>query len=120
MSVVISVDLACRRSCDVGIVVIRRERAGFSACPVQSMKSNAPPTPTQVAEVLIDLAKVVGAHVILLDGPQAWKAPDNGHQYARSCEAQLATPGKTGLPGQSKPWTYLRFIRFSISVFDEL
>lgn len=120
MSVVISVDLACKRSCDIGIVVIERQRARVRARPVHSMKSNAPPTPSQVAEVLIDLARAEGAHVLVLDGPQAWKSPDNGCEHARSSEAQLATPAKTGLPGQSKPGTYLRFIQFSISVFDEL
>jgi hypothetical protein len=58
--------------------------------------------------------------LIILDGPQAWKSPDNGLIFARKCEADLATQGKTGLPGHCTPSTYLRFIQFSISVFDEL
>lgn len=39
---------------------------------------------------------------------------------ARKCEAELATQGKTGLRGHCTPTTYLRFIQFSIPVFDEL
>jgi hypothetical protein len=38
----------------------------------------------------------------------------------RLCERVLNTPGKTGVPGEAKPKTYLSYIQFSINVFQEL
>jgi hypothetical protein len=68
---------------------------------------------------LVETAKKFDACRMLIDGPQAWKASNNGY-HARVCERRLATPGKTGLPGTCKPGSYVSFIQFSIELFDAL
>ena len=49
-----------------------------------------------------------------------WKAGDNGLEHARVCERALASQGKTGLRGVTKPGNYVGFITFSIKLFDAL
>jgi hypothetical protein len=56
----------------------------------------------------------------MIDGPQAWKDPDNGLEHSRRCERCLNTPAKTGLPGFVKPKSYTSFVSFSIELFDQL
>lgn len=58
--------------------------------------------------------------MIFIDGPQGWKDPANGLEHARRCERELATPGKTGLPGCVKPASWTRMAAFSIELFDAL
>jgi hypothetical protein len=43
------------------------------------------------------LANLNGCQIIMIDGPQAWKHPHNGHAYQRDCERKLNTPAKIGL-----------------------
>jgi hypothetical protein len=43
-----------------------------------------------------NLADDLGAAALLIDGPEAWKDPDNGLQHSRVCERELNTPAKTG------------------------
>ncbi len=38
----------------------------------------------------------------------------------RLCERVLNTPAKTGVPGVAKPGTFLRYIQFSIDLFENL
>src|SRR5438105_674962 len=120
MTAVLSVDLACRRYSDIGVMLLERRRGAIHATRVLPFRGDDCSTSAAVAEALADFAHHAGAALIILDGSQAWKASNNGLKYARRCEAELATQGKTGLPGQCTPWTYLRFLQFSISVFDEL
>ena len=56
--------------------------------------------------------------MLLIDGPQGWKHPDHGTAFARSCEAELHTPAKTGLPVTVTPAACFPFVSFSIAVFD--
>jgi hypothetical protein len=60
------------------------------------------------------------ANFIVVNGPQGWKAPDDGLDYSRRCEHELSTPTRTGLPGETKPADHLDFTQFSVSLFDEL
>src|SRR4029079_8803315 len=76
------------------------------------------PSPDVLADFLVNLCGEVGARVVLLDGPQAWKDPGNGLEHSRICEHALQTPAKTGVPGTVKPRAYLRFVAFAIAVFD--
>jgi hypothetical protein len=55
-----------------------------------------------------------------IDGPQSWKAEENGLVHSRICDRLLNAPAKVGLPGQGKPRTYVPFIAFSIAVFGAL
>jgi hypothetical protein len=68
----------------------------------------------------VELCDSYGATFLVIDGPQAWKAPSNGVEHSRLCERLLNTPAKTGLPGSVKPKSYTTFVAFSVSVFDEL
>lgn len=119
----LSVDLAYRDYRDIGIVNLRqtddhivveplrlRPEAGFVGQPRTDI----------LADFFAHVATDFSATTILIDGPQAWKSAGNGLAHSRRCERQLATPGKTGLPGTSKPNTYIGFIEFSIDLFDEL
>lgn len=78
------------------------------------------PVAEDLAEHIAELAQQIGASLILLDGPQAWKGAANQLPHCRLCERLLNTPAKTGLPGCVKPANYRPFVEFSIRVFDEL
>jgi hypothetical protein len=73
-----------------------------------------------LAKTIAGLAEQVGARLVFIDGPQAWKAPENGLLHSRICERQLATQGKTGLPGFTKPANCAPFFAFAIDLFDQL
>jgi hypothetical protein len=119
---VLSVDLAHKRWADIGVCSLEARRDAIVVSPISLPARGlfGPPTATAVAEVLADLAERVDARLILLDGPQAWKGPQNGLDHCRLCERHLATQGKTGLPGITKPANYGGFIAFAIEVFDRL
>ncbi len=76
--------------------------------------------PLTLATFLDAMARELGATAIGLDGPQGWKAEANGKAHSRVCEAALATQGKTGVPGVTKPAGYLGFISFCVETFDAL
>jgi hypothetical protein len=118
---VVSVDLAYRSYSDIGVCVLTSLGGTINAefVPLEPLELAAP-TPEQVASRCLELCAKVGARLLLLDGPQGWKDPDNGLAHARVCEGALNTPGKTGLPGITKPANYAPFIRFAIGVFDAL
>jgi hypothetical protein len=73
-----------------------------------------------LAGFLNHVAGLRGIPVMMLDGPQAWKARDNGCEHARVSERQLNTAAKTGLPGMVKPVTYRPFAEFCLDVYDAL
>jgi len=73
-----------------------------------------------LAGFLNHMANVRGIHVMMLDGPQAWKSRDNGCNHARVSERELNTVAKTGLPGMVKPLTYRPFAEFCLDVYDAL
>lgn len=137
---VLSVDLAFRRWCDLGVVVLER------VAPVEDLSGSSPrrratdavPAPRPIrceiipwndagpvdanilAGRLNHLCGVRGIRVMMLDGPQAWKSRNNGLEHARVSERQLNTAAKTGLPGMVKPITYRAFAEFCVDVFDGL
>jgi hypothetical protein len=119
---VLSVDLAYKRYTDIGVVVLRSEGSRIGVVPIdlESVGLTGEPEAAQLASFLASFATEVDASSILIDGPQAWKAPDNGLEHSRRCERELSTPGKMGLPGVTKPATYIEFSLFSIGLFDEL
>ena len=131
---VLSVDLACRRWSDLGVVVLNRVRgqsgpaaAGtIVACEIVPLgapgldpESDRGPVDAEIlAGRLNHLCAVRGIGIIMLDGPQAWKSRANGVAHARLSERQLNTAAKTGLPGMVKPVTYRRFCEFCMDVYD--
>ncbi len=116
---VISVDLAYKNYRDVGIAVLETE-PGKIRCEFHKVALSGPPDSDRLADYLNELCREQGANVLLIDGPQAWKGPDNGLLHARLCERALNTPAKTGLPETVKPANYGPFVRFSIDVFGGL
>jgi len=119
---ILSVDLAHTAYCNIGIVGLEMNRQGLEVrtlAPAQFGLMGAP-SPTQLADALADACERLGVKILLMDGPQGWKDPQNGLTHSRICERILNTPGKTGLPGVTKPANYLAFTTFSVSVFHSL
>lgn len=121
-SSIISVDLAYKEYKDVGIVelVPSGKEISIHFISPNSIGLTGNPDAKRLADSLISLSQAVNSPYIFLDGPQAWKDPNNGLIHSRLCERELNTPGKTGLPGQTKPQNYRPFIEFSIAVFQHL
>ncbi len=134
---VLSIDLAYRNWCDLGIVVMSRASPSSANADHQVQLANAPiaceiipslapaddsgPVDANIlAGLLNHLCTVRGIRVIVLDGPQAWKSGSNGLEHSRVSERQLNTVAKTGLPGLVKPVTYRPFAEFCLDVYDGL
>jgi hypothetical protein len=116
---VVSVDLAYRDYRDVGVAVLDRSN-GRIVCDLVAVPLRGRPAPAVLAAALNDLCVARGARFLLLDGPQGWKAADNGLVHSRVCERRLNTPAKTGETGSVKPANYTPFVAFSVDVFDAL
>jgi len=119
---VVSVDLAYKNYRDIGVAILERQGSAVQ-CTFEELAGPStprPPSPSEVAVLCVRLCSGHGARLLLLDGPQGWKDPDNGLEHSRVCERLLNTPAKTGLPGCVKPKTYGSFVQFSVAVFDEL
>lgn len=118
----LSIDLAFRCYADIGVCALRDTEAGIEVARfrLEDLGLRGKPKADALAKAVAALAGDLGARLVFVDGPQAWKDPDNGLEHARLCERALATPGKTGLPGVTKPANYGPFIAFSIDFFDEL
>jgi hypothetical protein len=79
-----------------------------------------PPKAEQCAQAIHTFCLEQGITIVLLDGPQGWKAPDDGLEHCRICESKLNTPMKTGTKGEVKPPSSKPFVAFSIAVFKHL
>jgi hypothetical protein len=115
---IVSVDLALTYR-DFGIAIVETSSAGAAYELVRLQdRWHGSPTPSDVANRLIQVSNSAKATIILLDGPQGWKDPSNGLEHSRRCERILNTPAKTGLPGNVKPANYFAYVDFSVRVFD--
>jgi hypothetical protein len=120
MTSILAVDLAVRSYQSIGLAVLTSIDGTIAVNfvrPAQLGLAGAPDV-ARLAGTLTELAQASGATVIAIDGPQAWKDPDNGLEHSRLCERLLYTQAKTGLPGVVKPGLALRFVEFSIQLFD--
>jgi hypothetical protein len=116
---IVSVDLAHSDYRNIGIVVMSR-RSNRISCQFETPANYGAPDPGFLGAFLDNLCAKYGARYLLMDGPQGWKDPSNGHLHARVCERELNTPAKTGLPGIIKPANYAPFVVFSVAVYDAL
>lgn len=116
---VLSADLAHKRYADIGAVLLE-QREDRIRCDLLCIPLTGKPSSEPLAKFLNDKCAGAGIRILLLDGPQGWKAQDNGLVHSRCCERELNTPAKTGLPGSVKPKSYCDFVVFSIAVFDAL
>lgn len=119
---ILSVDLASNRYRDIGVAVLtaREESVAVEFVEASASALRGRPCVEDVTQWLTELASTYQADAIFIDGPQGWKDPSNGLVHARRCERELATPGKTGLPGFVKPGSWTRMAEFSIELFDAL
>lgn len=144
---VLSIDLACRRWSDLGIVILDRIKAPSLApteivgplgtservppcvsCEIISWDGSdldedqrRGPVPAEIlAGRLSHLCAKRDIRILMLDGPQAWKSEKNGLLHARTSERQLNTAAKTGLPGIVKPATYRTFAEFCVDLYDAM
>lgn len=118
----LSVDLASRRWRDNGIALLSPEGDGARVRLVapEALGLRGTPEAEPFAEALHGLAEREGVRLILLDGPQGWRAERSPLEHLRVCEKATRCPGKTGLPGIVKPATWRRMAEFSIALFDAL
>ncbi|MFC5862628.1 hypothetical protein ACFPT7_10030 [Acidicapsa dinghuensis] len=116
---VLSVDLACRSWSDLGVVVLEQKGA-LIQCDIIPWQSREAPPVVELAIRLNSLSVERNAGILMLDGPQAWKAEDNGHEHCRASERELNTAAKTGLPGTVLPGTYERFVSYCLALYDAL
>jgi hypothetical protein len=116
---ILSVDLAYKRYVDIGAVVMERSREVVE-CDLLDCPRVGEPSCGATAEWLNDVCLRRGIRIVLLDGPQGWKAVNNGLLHSRCCERKLNTPAKTGEPFSVKPSNYGPFVKFSISVYEEM
>lgn len=119
---VLSVDLASRRYADNGIAILRGSPGHVSAELIApaSLGLVGEPDAGVFATALVALAEREQIRVMLLDGPQGWRAEESALLHQRLCERDTRTPGKTGLPGIVKPATWTRMADFSVAMFDAL
>ncbi len=120
---ILSVDLASRYYKDIGIchlVTAGPPRHQVNRIEFVDMRRADPPAPSALARELLAMCAAREVTVLLLDGPQGWKAKDNGLVHSRVCERQAATQAKTGEPCSVKPRPSRRFVCFSIETYAEL
>ena len=117
---VLSVDLASRRYTDFGLALLRSGENRPTFPVLEDMGLEGEPEAKTLASALDAYCREEQVEVLLLDGPQAWRWPGSPIEHMRLCERVLNTSGKTGVPGQAKPRTYLGYIQFSIDVFHHL
>jgi Protein of unknown function (DUF429) len=84
--------------------------------------ASEPFTPARLSEEIDRVALASGIAAVALDGPQGWRdaSAPRTQGVGRACERSSRTPGKTGPRGVTYPRTYLRWVEFSIAVFDTL
>jgi hypothetical protein len=117
---VLAIDLASKRYTDFGLAQIDPgSTTPFFPTPGELGLSGQPQI-EPCAEALDSYARSQGISVMLLDGPQGWRHPLSPIEHMRLAERVLNTPGKTGIPGHSKPKTFLAYTTFSIELFDKL
>lgn len=123
MNSVLSIDLAHTTVRNVGICLLEEEHGRIASSiflrPSQIGIAD-PPDPVSFGAAIFKFCLHERVHLVLLDGPQAWKDPANGLLHSRVCEKLLNAPAKTGVFGQVKPANYTKFVEFSISVFANL
>ena len=119
---VVSIDLASRRYEDIGIAVLMGPPTSPRVELVRPGEHGRRGTPVvdRIVDLSFRLACVAKADLILIDGPQGWRATSSDFDHMRMCERCTRTPGKIGIPGTVKPRPWTRMAQFSIDVFDAL
>lgn len=117
---VLSIDLASRRYKDFGFALLEVGSNEPTFPEPSDLGLSGEPEAGACAAALNSFCTANDVMVLLLDGPHAWRHPESSIEHMRLAERVLNTPGKTGIPGQAKPKNYLRYIQFSIDLFQHL
>lgn len=106
----------------LGSAILEFSEGGWTACATGVITaSTGTCDPLEVAREIDRIALSAGCSAVAIDGPQGWRDPLSNRSFVgRLCEKVTVTPGKTGTYGASYPGTWLRWINFSIAVFDHL
>ena len=119
MRSILSVDLAYKSYEDFGFCLLEESdskvlNVKFPSCMILSL-SGIPRADVFVHNVLnFCLHKTIS--IIMLDGPQGWKDPENGLLHQRICEKILNTQAKTGTKGIVKPANFTSFVSFAVDI----
>lgn len=120
MALILSIDLAYKSYADFGFCLLEESDGGVKNIrylSYQAIGLHGGPQPDIFARKILDFGQYVGASILMLDGPQGWKDPDNGLPYQRICEKRWNTQAKTGTEGNVKPANFRPFVSFSTEVF---
>jgi hypothetical protein len=116
----LAIDLASRRYRDFGIALLKEGDPVPHFIKTEDLGLENPPEAQALAAALEEFCRLEDITNLLLDGSQGWRHPDSPIEHMRLSERVLNTPGKTGVPGNAKPGTYLNYIQFSIDLFQHL
>lgn len=123
MALILSVDLAYRSYEDFGFCLLE-ESAGeilnIQYTSHQSLGLLEIPEKEMFAQTVLNYCLATGVSILMFDGPQGWKDPDNGLLHQRVCEKHLNTQAKTGTEGKVKPANFKPFVSFAIDIFSVL
>lgn len=120
MTKTLAIDLASRRYRDFGFALLAEGEATPQFPTPEDLGLEDPPNAKTFASALAAFCQQENVDLLLLDGPQGWRHPQSSIEHMRLCERVLNTPAKTGEPGTAKPGTMLRYVQFSIDLFQHL
>ncbi|MFQ5996477.1 MAG: DUF429 domain-containing protein [Dehalococcoidales bacterium] len=123
MALILSIDLACRDYEDFGFCLLRKSSGkvvDIQYLDYRALGLGGIPQADTFADRVLSFCLDTGISILMFDGPQGWKDPDNGLLHQRVCEKELHTQAKTGVIGEVKPANFTSFVSFSIDVFSVL
>jgi hypothetical protein len=123
VALILSIDLAYKSYADFGFCLLE-ESAGkilnIQYTSYQSLGLLGTPEKEIFAQTVLNYCLATGVSILMLDGPQGWKDPNNGLLHQRVCEKHLNTQAKTGTEGNVKPANFKPFVSFAIDIFSVL
>jgi hypothetical protein len=120
VALILSIDLACKSYEEFGFCLLEELDGRVKDIrypPYQDIGLQEIPKPDVFACKVLNYCQYVGASILMLDGPQGWKDPDNSLLHQRICEKRWNTQAKTGTKGNVKPANFRPFVSFSTEVF---
>lgn len=120
MGSILSVDLAYKSYQDFGFCLIEESNGKVLNIEFPSYLSiglSGVPRAKVFVQNVLDFCLRKTISIIMLDGPQGWKDPENGLAHQRVCEKILNTQAKTGTKGIVKPANFTSFVSFAINIF---
>lgn len=123
MGLILSIDLAYRSYEDFGFCLLEESNGkvlNVEFPPSSTISLSGTPQAEVFVNNILDFCLRKGISILMLDGPQGWKDPENGLSHQRICEKILNTQAKTGTKGKVKPANFTSFVSFSVGIFHLL